>query len=83
MYVTLLEPLKHRNPMQMTVGTVLVTVGLLLILSDLAALFAGPTSKNIRLELDVFQFSGIIMSTTDLYILLGIVVSDRWRCISS
>ena len=60
--------------MQMTVGTVLVTVGLLLILSDLAALFAGPTSKNIRLELDVFQFSGIIVSTTDLYILLGIVV---------
>ena len=74
MYVTLLEPLKHRNPMQMTVGTVLVTVGLLLILSDLAALFAGPTSKNIRLELEVFQLSGIIMSTTDLYILVGIVV---------
>jgi branched-chain amino acid transport system permease protein len=74
MYVTLLEPLKHRNPMQMMVGTVLVTVGLLLILSDLAALFAGPTSKNIRLELEVFQFNGIIMSTTDLYILVGIVV---------
>jgi branched-chain amino acid transport system permease protein len=74
MYVTLLEPLKQRNPMQMTVGTVLVTVGLLLILSDLLALFAGPTAKNIRLELEVFQFSGIIMSTTDLYILVGIVV---------
>ena len=56
MYVVLLEPLKSRNPMQMTVGTVLVTVGLLLILSDLAALLAGPTSSNIRLELDVFQF---------------------------
>ncbi len=74
MYVTLLEPLKHRNPMQMTVGTVLVTVGLLLILSDLAALFFGPTSKNIRLELDIYQFNGIIMSTTDLTILFGIVV---------
>ena len=56
MYVALLEPLKHRNPMQMTVGTVLVTVGLLLILSDLAALFAGPTSNNIRLDVDVFTF---------------------------
>ena len=52
---TLLEPLKHRNPMQMTVGTVLVTVGLLLILSDLAALFAGPTSKNIRLDARRFR----------------------------
>jgi branched-chain amino acid transport system permease protein len=74
MYVTLLEPLKHRNAMQMTVGTVLVTVGLLLILSDLVALLAGSTSKNIRLEMEVFQFNGIIMSTTDLYMLCGIVV---------
>lgn len=74
MYRSLLEPLKNRNPMQMTVGTVLVTVGLLLILSDLTALLAGPTAKNIRLEVDVFQFGGIIVSTTDIYILAGIVV---------
>jgi branched-chain amino acid transport system permease protein len=72
MYVALLEPLKQRNPMQATVGTVLVTVGLLLILSDLAALLAGPTSRNIRLESDVFIVQGLIVSTTDLYILLGI-----------
>ena len=57
----------------MVVGTVLVTVGLLLILSDLGALVAGPTSKNIRLELQIFQIMGIIISTTELYILLGIV----------
>jgi branched-chain amino acid transport system permease protein len=74
MYVYLLEPLKHRNPMQATVGTVLVTVGLLLILSDLAALLMGPTSKNIPLEMQVFTFGGIIVSTTELYILLGIAL---------
>jgi branched-chain amino acid transport system permease protein len=73
-YVYLLEPLKRRSASQQTVGTVLVTVGLLLILSDIAALLAGPTSKNIPLELKVFQFGGIIVSTTELYILLGIVV---------
>jgi branched-chain amino acid transport system permease protein len=72
MYVYLLEPLKSRNPMQATVGTVLVTVGLLLIISDIAALLAGPTSVNIRLPVDVFILQGIIVSTTDLYILLGI-----------
>jgi branched-chain amino acid transport system permease protein len=72
MYVYLLEPLKDRNPMQATVGTVLVTVGLLLIISDLAALLAGPTSVNIRLPVDIFVVQGIIVSTTDLYILLGI-----------
>jgi branched-chain amino acid transport system permease protein len=74
MYVTLLEPLKRRNPSQLVVGTVLVTVGLLLILSDLTAFFAGPTSRNIRMESDVFQISGIIVSTTDLYILIGITL---------
>jgi len=74
MYVTLLDPLKRRNLTQGTVGTVLVTVGLLLILSDIAALLAGPTSRNIRLDLQVFQFNGIIVSTTDLYVLLGITL---------
>jgi len=74
----LLEPLKARNPSQTVVGTVLVTVGLLLILSDIGALVAGPTSRNIRLDLQIFQFQifpreAIIVSTTDLYILLGIV----------
>jgi branched-chain amino acid transport system permease protein len=72
-YVYLLEPLKARNPSQTVVGTVLVTVGLLLILSDIGALLAGPTSKNIRLDMQVFQIQGIIISSTDLYILLGIV----------
>jgi branched-chain amino acid transport system permease protein len=78
MYVYLLEPLKARNPSQTVVGTVLVTVGLLLILSDLGALVAGPTSKNIRLDLQIFQLQispreSVIVSTTELYILLGIV----------
>jgi len=72
MYVYLLDPLKSRNPMQATVGTVLVTVGLLLIISDIAALLAGPTSVNIRLPVDVFILQGIIVSTTDVYILVGI-----------
>jgi branched-chain amino acid transport system permease protein len=72
MYVTLLEPLKRRNPIQLTIGTVLVTVGLLLILSDLTAQLAGPTSRNIRLEIEVFQAGGVIVSTTDVYILIGI-----------
>ena len=59
--------------MQMTVGTVLVTVGLLLILSDMTAQLAGPTARNIRLDLEIFQFHGIIVSLSELYILLSIV----------
>ena len=83
MYVALLEPLTHRNPMQMTVGTVLVTVGLLLILSDLAALFAGPTSKNIRLERRRFRVQRN-HHVDDRFLHPGRHRRpDRWRCISS
>src|SRR5215475_11142106 len=71
MYVYLLEPLKARNPSQAVVGTVLVTVGLLLILTDIAAQLFGPTNRNIRLDLEVFTFGGIIVSATELFILLG------------
>ncbi|MFL6798671.1 MAG: branched-chain amino acid ABC transporter permease [Xanthobacteraceae bacterium] len=75
MYVLLLEPLKARTPVQTVVGTVLVTVGLLLVLSDMAAQLVGPTNRNIRLDVNVFAVGGIIVSTTELYVLLGIVIS--------
>ena len=72
-YIYLLEPLTSRNQMEITVGTVLVTVGALLILSDLAAVLAGPTTKNISLEFEAIMLGEVIVSTTQLYILVGIV----------
>lgn len=74
MYVGLLQPLRQRNAAQFTVGTVLVTVGMLLILSDLTALAAGATAKNIQLPFHAFIFGDVIVSSNQLYILLGIVV---------
>lgn len=72
-YVYLLEPLNRRTPMERTVGNVLVTVGALLILSDLAAVLAGATPKNIPLEFEPIFFGEVIVSVTQLYILGGIV----------
>ncbi len=72
-YIYLLEPLTKRNHLEVVVGTVLVTVGALLILSDLAAVLAGPTTKNISLEFDAIVLGEVIISTTQLYILAGIV----------
>lgn len=72
-YVFLLEPLRDRNQTEFVVGTVLVTVGALLILSDLAALLAGPTTKNIPLQFHAFVIGDVIISSTQLYILGGIV----------
>ena len=74
MYVYLLRPLRSRNAMQFTVGTVLVTVGMLLILSDIAALLAGPTPKNIPLPFNALIFGDVIIGINQLYILIGIAV---------
>ena len=74
MYVVLLQPLRSRNAAQFTVGTVLVTVGMLLILSDLTSYVAGATTKNIQLPFHAFIFGDVIVSSNQLYILIGIVV---------
>jgi branched-chain amino acid transport system permease protein len=70
----LLEPLSKKNHFESTVGTVLVTVGALLIMSDLTAKFAGPAQKNINLQFDTFEIAGVIISTTQIIILLGIIL---------
>jgi branched-chain amino acid transport system permease protein len=71
-YDQLLRPLTRRNPFEATVGTVLVTVGALIILSDIAGLLAGTTPKNIQTRFDAIELGEVILSTTQLYILLGI-----------
>ena len=73
-YMVLLRPLEKRNHFEATVGTVLVTVGTLLILSDLTAKLAGATQRNIPLRLDAIEIGEIVISTTQLAILVGIVV---------
>jgi branched-chain amino acid transport system permease protein len=73
-YHVLLKPLAKRNHFEATVGTVLVTVGTLLILSDLTAKAAGATQRNIQLRLEALEFGEIVVSTTQLLILAGIAV---------
>ncbi len=71
-YLFLLHPLEKRNHFEATVGTVLVTVGALLVLTDVTAALAGATSRGIPLEAQVYEVGGIIISNTQLYVLLGV-----------
>ena len=73
-YHLLLRPLASRNHFEGTVGTVLVTVGTLMILSDLTAKAAGATQRNIPLRLPALEFGEIVVSSTQMLILGGIVV---------
>ena len=72
-YNVLLRPLTRRNHFESTVGTVLVTCGTLMILSDLTSKLAGSTQRNIPLRLPVLEFGDIIVSSTQLLILAGII----------
>ena len=65
-YHLLLRPLAKRSHFESTVGTVLVTVGTLLMLSDLTAKAAGATQRNIQLRLPAIEFGEIVISTTQV-----------------
>ncbi len=71
-YAVLLGPLRERNHFQMTIGTVLTTVGALIILSDIAAALAGPRPRNIPLRSDVIELGNIIIPVTQAYMLAAI-----------
>ncbi len=73
-YRYLLHPRSRRSHYEATVGTVLVTVGALLILSDLTARFAGATQKNIPLRFESIEIGDVVISPTQLGILVGIAV---------
>jgi branched-chain amino acid transport system permease protein len=73
-YRFLLQPLGRRNHFEATVGNVLVTVGAMLMLSDITAVLAGSTQRNIALRFDAFEVGEIVISTTQLLILVGIAV---------
>lgn len=73
-YRYLLHPLSQRNHFERTVGTVLVTVGALIVIGDVASELAGPQQRNIPAFGDIFEVGNVIISAPQLYILLGIGV---------
>lgn len=72
-YLIMLDPLFRRSPNETMVGTVLVTVGTLLILSDVAAVLAGTSIRGIQFDMSVFVVGGVILSMTNVAILVGVV----------
>ena len=71
-YTVLLQPLARRSHFESTVGTVLVTVGALLVLSDVTAKLAGATQRNIPLRFEAIEIGEIVISMTQIWILAGI-----------
>lgn len=73
-YIYLLDPLGQRNHFERTVGTVLVTVGALIIMTDVASELAGPQQRNIPAFGDVFEVGNVIISAPQVYIIVAIAI---------
>jgi len=73
-YLTLLQPLEKREPHQRTVGMVLVAVGALIIMGDVTAVLAGAEQRVIRVSSTYFEIRGVIISGTQIGILVGAAV---------
>jgi branched-chain amino acid transport system permease protein len=73
-HAALLRPLARRRKHEEIVGTVLITTGLLIIMSDVAGLVAGTAQRNIPLTGAVFEWGDVILPQTQVWILLGILV---------
>jgi branched-chain amino acid transport system permease protein len=70
----LLRPLARRRKHEEIIGTVLITTGLLIIMSDVAGLVAGTAQRNIPLPSDVLEWGEVIVPETQLWILVGIAL---------
>lgn len=73
-YSILLRPLEQRNEFEGVVGGVLITVGAMLILSDVTTILAGGTQRTIQVPFHAIDVGQIVISTNQLYVLLGIAV---------
>jgi branched-chain amino acid transport system permease protein len=73
-HLTLLQPLEKRESHHRTVGMVLVTVGALIIMGDVTAVLAGAQQRVIRLTPTFFEVYGVIISGTQIGILIGAAI---------
>ena len=71
-YDLLLKPVMKYDHFKMTIGTVLITIGAFMIIEDLASVAAGPVQRNILLPSTVIAATGGIVTSIQLYVLLGI-----------
>lgn len=73
-YDLLLKPVMKYDHFKMTIGTVLITIGAFMIIEDLASAAAGPVQRNILLPSTVIAATGGIVTSMQLYVLLGITI---------
>jgi branched-chain amino acid transport system permease protein len=72
-HAALLRPLASRSKHDETIGTVLITVGSLIMMSDITGVVAGTNPPNIPVRSEILEFGDVIVPLTQVWILGGII----------
>jgi branched-chain amino acid transport system permease protein len=72
-HAALLRPLASRSKHDETIGTVLITVGSLIMMSDITGVVAGTNQQNIPVRSEILEFGDVIVPLTQVWILGGII----------
>ncbi|MDF2120031.1 branched-chain amino acid ABC transporter permease [Roseiarcaceae bacterium H3SJ34-1] len=72
-HAALLRPLASRGKHDETIGTVLITVGSLIMMSDITGVVAGTNQQNIPVRSEILEFGDVIVPLTQVWILAGII----------
>ncbi|MDB5531895.1 MAG: branched-chain amino acid transport system / permease component family protein, partial [Hyphomicrobiales bacterium] len=72
-HAALLRPLASRSKHDETIGTVLITVGSLIMMSDITGVVAGTNQQNIPVRSEILEFGDVIIPLTQVWILGGII----------
>lgn len=73
-YKGLIKPIIGKSPLEFIIGSVLITVGMMMVIDDVTMFIAGPMLRSIPFSAPTLKVGQVILSVTKLWLMLFIVL---------
>lgn len=70
----LIKPLLGKGPLEFITGSVLVTVGIMMVIDDVTMFIAGPTLRSIPFDMPSLRIGQVVISTTRLWLMAFLIL---------
>lgn len=70
----LIKPIIGKPPLEFIIGSVLITVGMMMVIDDVTMFIAGPMLRSIPFSAPTLKVGQVILSVTKLWLMLFIVL---------
>ena len=70
----LIKPLIGKGPLEFITGSVLVTVGIMMVIDDVTMFIAGPTLRSIPFDMPSLRIGQVVISTTRLWLMAFLIL---------